>query len=271
MSFLASVLFHMILLFFLIKLVPPVRVYLFRHAADVRIVEPKMVSFPRIEGSSEVHTSGSPSPQISSEDLSVRGTEDRQQIAPNPGVVYLKNLNFGRAVEQTTESFDLIPSPKTEGRFSLDIGRKKPEHEEWVGEDTSKGLDFSRYDTPALSSLQFDRIITRKGRGEMDADVSDQLKGYDITPWVKQVVDKIHNNWTPPPIVESISLGKVKILIIIGKMGNLVSMGIVESSDFPMFDQTTTAAIRSSAPFPPLPVDFPSERLEAVLVFEFHE
>jgi TonB family protein len=274
-SILVSVLFHVAVLFLLIKLVPPVRIYLYRQVANVRIVEPRTMYLSRITGLFETQTSGSPSPQMSSEDLSVRGTEDWQQIEPDPGVVYLKNLNIGRDVEQTTESFDLIPSPKSEGSFSLGIGQKKPEYEVRVEEDTRKDLDFSKYNTPALSSLRFNRIMTKKGggvpSGQIDPGVSDQLEGYDITPWVKQVVDKIRNNWTLPPIDESIALGEVKILIIIGKSGNIVAMEIVESSDFQVFDQTTTAAIRSSTPFPPLPVNFPSERLEAFLVFEFHE
>jgi protein TonB len=101
--------------------------------------------------------------------------------------------------------------------------------------------------------------------------MADRLREYDISPWVKEVVDKIRNTWTLPPIDTSIAMGEVKILIIVGKTGNLIAMDIVKSSDFPVFDQTTTAAIRSSAPFPPLPDDFPSERLEAYLVFEFHE
>ena len=127
----------------------------------------------------------------------------------------------------------------------------------------------------ALSSIPFDRIITKK-RGEVltgpiDPDVSNQLGAYDITPWVIQVVDKIRNNWNPPPIDESLALGEVKIRLIIGKEGNLITAEIVEPSNFYVFDQTTTAAIRSSAPFPPLPFEFPSDRLEAFLVFEFHE
>jgi TonB family protein len=231
---------------------------------------------PRIAGlSDEIQTSRPSSQQMPLGDLSVQEMADVQTFEPDPGVVYLKNLDIGPNIEQTRERFDLIPSPKSKGSFSLSIDRKKPEYEEQGEEAIRKDLDFSKYSTSALSSLRFNRIITNKeggiSSGHIDPDVSDQLEGYDITPWVKQVVDKIRNNWTLPPIDESIALGEVKILIIIGKKGNLVAMEIVESSDFQVFDQTTTWAIRSSAPFPPLPDDFPSERLEAFLVFEFHE
>jgi TonB family protein len=277
-SLLVSVLFHLGLLFLLIELVPPVRLYLFRHAADVRIVDPETVFIPRIAGVATPVplTPGSSSPQIFSEGPIARGTEDRQQLEANPGVVYLKNVSFGRDVGGATESFDLVPSSKSEGSFSLAISRKKPgnEEEERTGPDTHKDVDLSKYSAPAMSPFRFNRIVTNKGGGQsglIDPEINDQQEGYDIAPWVKEVVDRIRNNWTPPPIGESMALGKVKILIVIGKQGHLVDMKIVESSDFHIFDQTTMAAIRSSTPFPPLPVDFPAERLEAFLVFEFHE
>ena len=275
-SILVSLFFHAAVLFLLIKLVPPVRVYLYRHAADVHIVSPERMYIPRIAGlSDEIQTFGPSSQQTPIGDLSVQEVEDVQLFEPDPGVVYLKNLEIGRNIEQTRERFDLISSPKSKGSFSLIIDRKKPEYEERGEENIQKDLDFSKYNPPALSSLRFNRIITNKeggvSSGQIDTDVLDRLEGYDITPWVKQVVDKIRNNWTIPPIDESIALGEVKILIIIGKKGNLVAMEIVESSDFQVFDQTTTEAIRSSAPFPPLPDDFPSELLEASIVFEFHE
>jgi len=272
---LVSLLFHVIVLFLLIKVVPPVRIYLYRQVADVRIVEPETMYLPRIAGLSETQTSGPSSQQTPLGNLPVQEVEDVQPFEPVPGVVYLKNLDINRNIEQTRKLFNLIPSPKSKESFSLSIDRKKQEYEEQVEEDIHKDLDFSKYSSQSLSSLHFNRIITKKGggasTGQQYPSISDQLEGYDITPWVKQIVDKIRNNWNLPPIDESIALGEVKILIIIGKKGNLVVMEIVESSDFPVFDQTTTAAIRSSAPFPPLPDDFPSERLEAFLVFEFHE
>lgn len=274
-SILASLLFHAAVFLFLIKVVPPVRVYVYRQVADVRIVSPEAMYFPR---------TGLPPQQILPEDLSVRRDEELQQVEPDPGVVYLRNLDIGRDIRRNRErqdfsgtipQFDLLPLPKSKEGFSLEIGRKKSESEELVEKDIREDVDFSKYSTPALSSLRFNRIMTRKGEGvppsRLNQSIVNQPEGYDITPWVMEVVDKIRNNWTLPPIDESIPMGEVKIYIVIGKQGNLVAMEIVESSDFQVFDQTTTGAVRSSTPFPPLPDDFPLDRLEAYLVFQFNE
>jgi TonB family protein len=198
----------------------------------------------------------------------------QQPEAIEPGVVYLKNMTFGRAVEKpdasrTIPSFDLVPSPRAESGFSLGIDRKKAEADE-----TEAEMDLSVFDTPALSQVQFDRILTRKEDGSFGRHAQDEVEQrirYDIAPWVKGVVDKIRNNWKVPPIDESIAIGEVKLHVVFGKKGELVSMAIMKSSNFETFDRTAMGAIRSSAPFSPLPDDFPSARLEAFLVFQFNE
>ena len=280
-SILVSLLFHVVILLLLIKIVPPVRVYLYRQVADVRIVSPERMYLPRIAGlSEETRTPGVLSQSMAYEEPSVPGIEDLPQVEPpEPGVVYLRNLAIGRDTERpdfsrTIPSFDLVPSPKTEGGFSLGIVRKQPGSEEMDEKDIPMDLDFSAYNSPAISSLRFNRVMTRKEgipSGQFSQTVLGQQEGYDIAPWVKGVVDKIRNNWTLPPIDESLAIGEVKIHVIFGKQGELVSIKIVESSDFQAFDRTAIGAIHSGVPFPPLPDDFPSDRLEAYLVFQFNE
>jgi len=284
-SILASLLFHVAVLFVLIKVVPPVRIYVYRQVADVRIVSPETIYLARMEEfSEEIQTSGFLPQQTLPEDLSVRREEDLQRVEQDPGVVYLRNLGIGRDIKRNRErqdfsgtipQFELLPLPKSKGGFSLEIGRMKSESEELGEKDVREDVDFSKYSTPALSSLHFNRVVTQRGKGgpsnRINQQVISQQEGYDITPWVREVVDKIRDNWTLPSIDDSIAMGEVKIYIVIGKQGNLVAMEIVESSDFQAFDQTTTGAIRSSTPFPSLPDNFPFDRLEAYLVFQFNE
>jgi len=269
-SIFVSLLFHVVILFFLIKIVPPVRVPLYRKVADVRIVSPERMYFPRIAGLTSTPD----------EELSLPGKEDIQQVESiEPGVVYLRNLAFDRDREGTDPSktnplFDLIPTPKAEGSFSLGIGLDKPEAEEINKEEIPSNLDLSQYSRPALSALPFNRVLTRKEgnpSGQMVQNVLIRQEGYDVAPWVKEVVDKIRNNWTLPPIDEAIAIGEVKIHVIFGKQGDLVSVKIVDSSEFLVFDSTALRAIHSSVPFSPLPDDFPLDRLEAYLVFQFNE
>lgn len=272
-SLLASLSLHAVFLFMLIRLAPPIRIYIFRHAADVRIFEPGVISYSGIEEikddrTRELSSSRSPSGDLPGADEDVAG-----QVEMSPGVVYLKNLDKGREGKVGMPEFDLIPSPKSEGKFSLAINPEKPTEEDSRGSESLSNLDFSTVFTPALSYMPFNRVVTDK-KGVLRSgqiDITDRLEEYDLEPWVELVVDKIRNNWTPPPIDESIAIGEVRILLVVTKDGHLFKLEVVAPSGFPVFDRTTVEAIRSSAPFPPLPSVFPKEKLEAFLVFEFHE
>jgi len=284
-SLLVSLAFHAILLVFLVKIIPPVRGYFFRNVADVRIVSPETVFIPRIyELYGDEQAVGRTSPEPPFEDPSVQALESRSRAGPDPGVVYLRNLDFGREVAEIQDRmdpaemmprFDLVPSPKSEGGFSIGIGRKKTEADEAAAKDGGKDLDSLRYQNSPLDSLRFDRVVSRNQKNDPSARLSqaliDQPEGFDLTPWVKEIVDKIRDNWILPSIDASIAMGEVKVLVTIGKQGDLLAMEIVDPSDFPVFDQTTLEAIRSSIPFPALPDDLPLERIEAFLVFQFHE
>lgn len=284
-SLLVSLAFHAILMIFLVKVIPPVRGYLYRNVADVRIMSPEAVFIPRIYGLTEdTQATGASSPDPPIEDTSVQASAGESQADPDPGIVYLRNLGIGRSMAgirdrmdptEMIPRFDLVPSPKSEGGFSLRIERRKTESEEIAGKDGGKDLNFLRYQNSALDSLRFDQVISRNPKSSPTGQFSQAgiglPEGYDLTPWVREVVDKIRDNWILPPIDESIALGEVKIFITIGEEGNLLAMGIVAPSDFPVFDQTTLQAIRSSVPFPRLPDDFPTDRIEAYLVFQFHE
>jgi TonB family protein len=275
-SILASLLFHAAILLLLVKVVPPVQVYLFRQVTDVHIVPPGTMYYPRIENlSEEFQAPGSSSPRVSPENLSIRAAEDSPAGEPNPGIIYLRNLDMGREMERDQKLFNLVPSPKGKGGFSLGIDRERSEPENRDEEENRKVLDLSKYNSAALSSLRFNRITTRRGEripsARLEQNGLNRQEAYDISPWVKGVVDKIRNNWTLPPIDESIAMGEVKIFILIGKKGDLMSMEIVKSSNFPVFDETTIEAIRASAPFLPMPDDFPYDKLEAYLVFQFNE
>lgn len=277
---LLSLSFHVLIFFLLLKVVPPVKFYLYRQVADVRIISSESIYIPRIAGLLEESPLPEQPSQSAPEELSDPGIVNLpQELSPEPGVVYLRNLAVLREARRTdlsgsVPSFDLVPSPKAKGGFSLGIEREKTSFEEKDQKEPSTKLDLSAYDSPALSSLPFNRIITRKGRdtkGRITKNLLDSMEGYDISPWVKGVLDKIRDMWILPPIDESIAIGELKIYVVFGKEGEVISMEIVESSDFDAFDQTAIRAIRSGAPFSPLPDDFPSERLEAFLVFQFNE
>jgi TonB family protein len=281
-----SLLFHVIFIYSILKFVPPIRFYLFHKVADVFIASSDSISFPPIgkyvagTGTREElpQKESSVAAPISEGEDSIPGERDR-------GEVFLANLSLGRDRGKIEESsspygalpdFDLDASPrqKTDFSLSLSVPQKIPKSD--ADEKTSRNMDLFRLVSPGLSSLRFNRIEsignTRRNRASGTAqDISSLAVDFDISPWAKEALDKIRNSWIVPPIEESRARGKAKIQVVIGKDGKLIGLEVVESSDFLPFDESAVDAIRSSAPFLPLPDDFPAERLEIYLVFEFNE
>jgi protein TonB len=93
----------------------------------------------------------------------------------------------------------------------------------------------------------------------------------DISPWARDVVEKIQKNWAIPASQDEGRKSVVEITVTIGKNGDLLNVGIRNSSAHPTLDQAALNAVRMSAPFPELPDDFPNDNLEAHFLFRYNE
>lgn len=92
---------------------------------------------------------------------------------------------------------------------------------------------------------------------------------YDFTPWANAVVIKIQRNWSLGQDAFSGHIGEVGVTILMSRTGELLAAEVMESSKSDLLDQAALKAVRLSAPFPPLPSDFPNSSLEMYLVFQY--
>jgi len=256
---------------------------MYQEVAEVRIVSPGKIYMPRMDRYPEVSAVSGISPQESlGEPSSIVGKEGFSEGETGEGQ---HNLSIRKNMDSTLKDpafsgwvlpFRLDASSGKNSDFTLRVGGKELEDtDEFEGESKDK-LNLSDFYSGGLSSIQFNRIKSRKDiRGtrtsRLEQSVFNYSENYDISPWVKEVVDKIRNSWSVPPIKESLAMGEVKIYISVSKNGELLSLEILNSSVFVLFDETALEAVQSSLPFPPLPDGFPYEKLEALLVFQFNE
>lgn len=94
--------------------------------------------------------------------------------------------------------------------------------------------------------------------------------GYDITPWAKEVIEKVKRNWLVPIAAKYGIKGITGIYLVFERNGDVSSMSLFRKSGVISFDQSATNAIISSIPFPKLPVDFPKENLPAYFFFYYN-
>lgn len=285
-SLFISILFHILLLFLLVKIFPPVRLYVHEEVAEVHIVSPEEIYLPRIDRYlEEAEIPGALPQERPMGTPSAVGEEGSIDRETEQGQVYLPDLSINQTVSRAEEDqsfsgmvseFRLDAFSGRKSNFTLGVGREKSEPTDRVEGEPKERLNISGYYSDGLSSIQFNRMKSRKGAGGIRTSRQQQSEfmyseSFDISPWVKEVVDKIRNNWSIPPPRESVAIGEVKILIVVGKDGRLITLEILDSSDLPLFDEMAMEAIRLSSPFPPLPEGFPYESFEASLVFQFNE
>lgn len=94
--------------------------------------------------------------------------------------------------------------------------------------------------------------------------------GYDITPWAKEVIEKVKRNWLVPIAAKYGIKGITGMHLVFERDGNVSSMNLFRKSGVISFDQSATNAVISSIPFPKLPPDFPKENLPAYFFFYYN-
>ncbi len=179
------------------------------------------------------------------------------------------------SLPEFAEGFKLTISPEDSSGFSLNIAPSKdisPEPEEHL---TENELDLLRYLSSAMSTQRpLGRSPSTETYGARISSLgkaSFNINQIDISPWARDVVEKIQKNWAIPTSQDDDEKNVVEITVSIGKNGDLLNVGIRNSSAHPTLDQAALNAVRISAPFPKLPDNFPNDNLEAHFLFQYNE
>ncbi len=98
----------------------------------------------------------------------------------------------------------------------------------------------------------------------LDPGQLNALKGFDPNPYLSHVKQKLRPNWNPDRTQIRSTLLNVEIL----RNGQIAKLEIARSSGSEAFDLENLETFRKSAPFDPLPPEFPLESFK--FKFEFH-
>ena len=176
---------------------------------------------------------------------------------------------------EITEGFKLAPSTEESSGFSLNIAPPKdlaPEPKDYLREEELDLLKYLSSETSTQRPLGASPSTETYGaRISTPGKAAFNINQIDISPWARDVVEKIQKNWTIPTAQEDDGKNAVEITVSIGKNGDLLEIHIRNSSAHPTLDQAALNAVRMSAPFPELPDDFPNDSVEAHFLFRYNE
>ena len=95
----------------------------------------------------------------------------------------------------------------------------------------------------------------------------DALKDIDLGPYFDEVKRRVKRNWNPSTRAEEYT---TFITFDIEKNGQITGLRVTQSSGSPQVDRESLAAVQNSAPFAPLPPDFPLESLGVRFSFNIY-
>lgn len=302
--FLLSLAVHSLLFYIALHLASPVKVYdLQEEITNLIIVPPEKLFLPQgyedFKGSYDFDEL-LPRRAARQRRPSRRGEISREES--EPGVEVSTKATGGvppsgsriESQEAQIQAEQWSPQSKMSSRFKLKLPRDiNPNIPPDADLNLSpyferEGKDLSKIDRDKLEKIlsqylytDLSRIPAAKGKSPSSSyggrqshstgKVSFNIKGYDITPWATEVVNKIQTNWIIPPSQSQNIKGTVRFFVTIDANGEISSIEIIESTDVSVLDLLALNAINSSLPFPRLPDDFPFKKLEAYLVFNYND
>jgi TonB family protein len=152
--------------------------------------------------------------------------------------------------------------------FDLALGRRQepivPDSERYLS-SRGEAADMRRYIRPK------DYVTPLAKHRDRSSASPVPLPGpaYDLSPWAEQILGRIQNLWRLDAAQRGEPRGRVELKIVVDKDGSVSAIEILRSSDDEGLDRAAVRAVESNMPFPPLPGDFPLDRLEFRLVFEY--
>ncbi|MDP2915592.1 MAG: TonB family protein, partial [Candidatus Aminicenantes bacterium] len=155
---------------------------------------------------------------------------------------------------------------------SIESLLKPDRYRSWLGNDFSKYLGTVKGPTGTAGSAG-GQLGSGGGGGAVGpprgSPAPPNIVRYDFTPWANEVMTRVQKNWSLGQDAFAGYIGEVGVTVMMSKAGELLAVEIGESSKIDLLDQAAVKAVRLSAPFPPLPSDFPNSSLEMYLVFQY--
>jgi len=118
----------------------------------------------------------------------------------------------------------------------------------------------------AVTPFEDNIVIDSAGRAYFES------RGIDITPWAREVVEKINESWSLLPgfgTGESGSRGEVGIAAAFDQEGRVVFDEVTRSSGMQYMDRAALNAVRMGGPYPRLPGRIPGGRLNVFFLFNY--
>jgi TonB family protein len=268
---------HVLILIAVITLFQPLEIPLEERVTEVVITPQKDLLIPHLERLLSGR-SVSVTPE-SAENIRPTTRPSRAESSDPPGTgpqPHVGSTDIAPSpLPEFSQGFNLTSSPEESLGFNLNIAPIKdafPDPENYLSEEELDLLQYLSSETSAQRPLgRSPSTKTYGARISSPGKASFNINQIDISPWARDVVEKIQKNWAIPTSLDDGRKSVVEVMVSIKKNGDMLNVGIRNSSAHPTLDQAALNAVRMSSPFPELPDNFPNDSLEAHFLFQYNE
>jgi outer membrane biosynthesis protein TonB len=283
LSYTAALLLHLL---FLLLYAPLVEVMLipFEGPSDVPESQPLAFEFVEVPDQRPAETPPAMTPLVS--DRHSVASDMQDAALPESYLPYSEGLVESRDVRRTAPEREAWRDGDEQGKAE-EASKERSGEDRAAGLESPSGRDYASlveeqreqtrqereeavYGRPAVPprSLQMDnRQSTALERGDL------QLSTYawDFAPYLAYLKRHIQNHIFPPPAFTQLGLieGKTTARFVILRDGTMRALECLEYEGSSLLRDTSLRALSLSAPFRPLPDDFPDEYLEITGIFNY--
>jgi len=179
-----------------------------------------------------------------------------------------------RGAEASVEGDELLPQPaETSGDEAQEGQEETPEekgdYEDWLAEQRAPSvLKDGQQQTPGDKGFDFQQMEQGKIGANVNLDGDFTLSTYEwnFAPWMHRFANDLHRSWIAPYAYRlGIINGYTRIRLVIERDGRPSRMDVLEEMGHESLHTASVAALRTAAPYAPLPPDFPDEQLVILL------
>ena len=232
----------------------------------------KRIEFELVETPEDARTEA---PSEDTHLLSDKTAAAREEIAPEEelpvglpyaeGDLALKNLTQHAPASSTPSAQEEALKDPPEETQAATFVEQIESHRDFLA-NIRRDLQSARSDAPSGllgpdRQAQFDnRTSSTRNVGGLSFDTYN----WHFAPYMLEMKRRVESNMFPPPAFRLGLLGSATTIIRfrIARTGRLESLELISHDGHKWLESTSTDAIKLSAPFPPLPADFPKEYLE---------
>ncbi|MFH1070700.1 MAG: energy transducer TonB [Candidatus Glassbacteria bacterium] len=168
--------------------------------------------------------------------------------------------------EQEQSSFDALKQLEALGRLAPPQTEQPPQLQPSAQPQQPQGEPSRPY---APSAPRFDN---RQSRAPVGSDFKLSTYAWNWAPYLKELKRRIENNIYPPPaFYMGLIHGRTFLRFKIQQDGTMTDFELITYTGHESLKNTSVHSISASAPFLPLPSDFPEPYLEITVGFFYNE